>query len=78
MRWDFSAWGEVRGRLREAAESLDDFRYKNHEAIRIDQFAHEKTLISQGLTQKNQGLGAMRALGLEPRTQGLKVPCSTN
>ena len=39
---------------------------------------HEKTLVSQGLTEKNQGLGAMRALGLEPRTQGLKVPCSTN
>jgi hypothetical protein len=34
---------------------------------------HKKTLISQGLTEKNQGLGAMRALGLEPRTQGLKV-----
>ncbi len=38
----------------------------------------EKTLVSQGFTKKNQGLGAMRTLGLEPRTQGLKVPCSTN
>ena len=66
------------GRLREAAESLDDFHYKKHEAIRIDQFAHEKTLISQGLTQKNQGLGAMRALGLEPRPQGLKVHGAPN
>ena len=39
---------------------------------------HEKTLVSQGISFKNQGFGAMRALGLEPRTQGLKVPCSTN
>jgi hypothetical protein len=39
---------------------------------------HEKTLISQRLTEKNQGLGAMRALGLEPRTQGLKVPGAPN
>ena len=51
---------------------------RHSETIRIDRFGHEKTLVSQRFTEKNQGLGAMRALGLEPRTQGLKVPCSTN
>jgi len=34
---------------------------------------HKKTLVSQGITNKNQGFVAMRALGFEPRTQGLKV-----
>ena len=51
---------------------------RHSEALQIDRFGHEKTLVSQRFTEKNQGLGAMRALGLEPRTQGLKVPCSTN
>jgi hypothetical protein len=50
----------------------------NLSSAKDSQSVHEKTLVSQGLTEKNQGLGAMRALGLEPRTQGLKVPCSTN
>ncbi len=39
---------------------------------------HEKTLVSQGKSKENQGFSGVRALGLEPRTQGLKVPCSTN
>ena len=34
---------------------------------------HEKTLVSQGITKKNQGFARMRAEGLEPSTQGLKV-----
>ena len=46
---------------------------RHSEALQIDRFGHEKTLVSQRFTEKNQGLGAMRALGLEPRTQGLKV-----
>ena len=51
---------------------------RHSSGIEIDNKRHKKTLVSQGLTFKNQGLGAVRALGLEPRTQGLKVPCSTN
>ena len=51
---------------------------RHSESIRIDRLGHEKTLVSQGLTEKNQGLGAMRTLGLEPRTQGLKVHGATN
>jgi hypothetical protein len=43
-------------------------------SAKIHPVRHEKTLVSQGITEKNQGLEAMRALGLEPRTQGLKVP----
>ena len=50
----------------------------HYEGLRTERLGHEKTLESQGLTEKNQGFGAMRALGLEPRTQGLKVLCSTN
>ena len=38
----------------------------------------KKTLVSQGISFKNQGFVAMRALGFEPRTQGLKVLCSTD
>jgi len=48
---------------------------KNLSGDRHPNWANEKTLVSQGFTEKNQGLGAMRALGLEPRTQGLKVLC---
>jgi hypothetical protein len=46
---------------------------RHSDTIGTVRYGHEKTLISQELTEKNQGLGAMRALGLEPRTQGLKV-----
>ena len=31
-----------------------------------------------GFTKKNQGFALMRAEGLEPSTQGLKVLCSTD
>jgi hypothetical protein len=39
---------------------------------------HKKTLVSCGITEKNQGFARMRAEGLEPSTQGLKVRSGTN
>ena len=38
----------------------------------------DSTNEKSGETNDFAALRAMRALGLEPRTQGLKVPCSTN
>jgi integrase len=55
------------GSIRIGADSCGEPNHHNQPS------GHEKTLVSQRLTEKNQGLGAMRALGLEPRTQGLKV-----
>ena len=44
----------------------------------VDGPVHTKTLVSQGFTEKNQGFARVRAEGLEPSTQGLKVLCSTD
>ncbi len=39
---------------------------------------NEKTPVSQAITLEKPGFSLMRAEGLEPSTQGLKVLCSTN
>jgi site-specific recombinase XerD len=40
--------------------------------------SRKKPCVSQGFTKEKQGFSQVRVLGLEPRTNGLKVRCSTD
>ena len=47
-------------------------------ANKADGSQNEKTPVSQAFSLEKRGVSLMRAEGLEPSTQGLKVLCSTN
>lgn len=51
---------------------------RHYEGFDYHGFGHKTTLVSQGVTEKNQGFYLVRAERLELSTQGLKVLCSTD